>query len=49
MDFLKENIKNYHLIKDSGSHFEKKIFGDNYQNTYLNSEYFLKIENLESL
>ena len=44
---MKENIKNYELIKDSGTLFEKKIFGDEYKNNYINSEYFLKVENLE--
>lgn len=46
-DFLKEKIENYKLIKDSRTLFEKKIFGTNYQNNYLNSEYFLRIENLQ--
>ena len=46
-EFLKKNIKNYRLIEDSGTLFEKKIFGEDYKNNYINSEYFLKIENLE--
>ena len=45
-DFLKVKIENYKLLKDSRTLFEKKIFGTNYQNNYLNSEYFLRIENL---
>ena len=45
---MKENIKNYQLIKDSDTLFEKKIFGDEYKNNYINSEYFLKVENLNN-
>ena len=47
LEFMENNIKNYELIKDSGSLFEKKIFGNDYKNNYTNSEYFLDIKNLE--
>ena len=45
-DILREKIPGYELIKDSGNHFEKKLFKDIYTNNYLGSEYLLKIENL---
>ena len=46
LDILKEKIKNYNLITDSGCHFEKKIFNNCDHYNYLISEYFLRINNL---
>ena len=45
-DLLKE-IKDYELIQDSGTHFEKKLFNDFYNKNYLSYEYFLRKEHLD--
>ena len=46
-DMLKEKINNYKYIKDSGSLFESKLFTNIHTSSYLDSEYFLNINNLK--
>ena len=43
---LQKKIENYEVIKDSGTHFEDKLFDNFYEDNYLGFEYFLRIENL---
>ena len=47
IDILKEKINNYKYIKDSGSLFESKLFTNIHTSSYLDSEYFLNINNLK--
>lgn len=46
LDILKEKIKNYIFINDPGYLFENKIFNNCDHYHYLNSDYFLRIHNL---
>ena len=46
LEILQNKIENYKIIRDSGNHFESKLFEDNDKMNYFNSEYFLNVKNL---